>query len=199
VQTAADANVRLQTGLLFTKEPTENSWEYSKLCKIYVLAEMLMDDRTKEIILSETINKVEETPPTEILYGPDIPSIKDVYGGTPNGDPLRSLLVKLSTERNLTDPSILLSEELPGDFLSELSLSMMINRVPRSQSDGLQVLLAQKDKDHKTLVTAKDKDMQGLKDQVGTLEDELRSLKLKRGRNMGDVGRSGRVVVQGIR
>ncbi|KAH3910772.1 hypothetical protein HBI56_188370 [Parastagonospora nodorum] len=185
----------LYTDLLYTKEPIGPSDEYDQLCKVYVLAEMLMDDQTKDFLLAAVRAKSEERDADGTGFTSGSPCAQIIYDGTPKGGPLRDLTVKLFTDNSIDDPFRFHDEELPKDFLKELSLSMMTNRPLLSSFNSLQALLAQKEKDHVTLIVCKEEIIRGLKDRVRTLEDNLRSSKLKRRSSRRDIGRSSRVDV----
>lgn len=84
----------LYTTKLHTRsnEPNKTSREYKRLVKLYVLAEKLQDVQTRNIVIEAMIAKTRD----EESFPPS--SIHLIYDGTPEGSPLRKLVVDLFTD-----------------------------------------------------------------------------------------------------
>jgi hypothetical protein len=124
--THSGANCSTQTGLLLMHI---RSQDWLPFWELYVLAEMLMDDMIKDLILRNTSAQVKKWP----LYIPEPSAIRLIYEGTPERSPTRALLVKLFTQQafnlGIEDWS---SEKLDQDFLYNLSVALIADRpLPR--------------------------------------------------------------------
>ncbi|CAA9965871.1 BTB/POZ domain containing protein [Pyrenophora teres f. maculata] len=85
----------LYTGALPTKEDTEL---YAPLSKLYVLAEMLMDDTTKTIVLNAIQAQIEDGPEKDHYCFPEPAAIRIIYKGTMESSPAREVMVKFYTD-----------------------------------------------------------------------------------------------------
>lgn len=111
--------------------------EYAMLSKLYILAEKLMDETTKDVALSQITARAAEPDADGQLCCPATDSIQIIYDGTPVGSPARQLIVKLYT--NLGTESLLTDDvdALPKDFLYDLSRNVLKVRPLPSYHDRI--------------------------------------------------------------
>lgn len=102
--------------------------EYISLAKFYVLAENLLDQTTKGIVLTAISARAEESCPDKSHDFPAIDSVQVIYEGTVEGSPARRLLVQLYTDFGDSTFLTAKAEVVPKDFIYELSLSMLGRR-----------------------------------------------------------------------
>lgn len=112
--------------------------EYYDLSKLYVLAEMLIDDKTKGLVLAAILTRSEQPFPNGKLLYPDLQCVKVIYEGTPEESPARRLLVELYTE--FIEDSFTRDElsEIPKDFLCDLSSNMLASRLSLNAQTSLE-------------------------------------------------------------
>lgn len=110
------------------------------MSELYVLAEMLMDDSTKNVILA-AIRKRCESP----QFGHSLPepsAVRTIYDGTPESSPARRLMVDIFSQRASKERiEHWTTENLPKDFLLDLSVNLIAQRSPldddnRGQDEG---------------------------------------------------------------
>lgn len=114
-----------------TESDIDHWGEYVNLSKLYVLAEMLMDEDTKNVVLAAILDKSKEVSVNGTLsytYYLDGTSIQIIYDRTPEGSPARRLLVDLYT--TFGDETFKLAEfpDLPKDFFFDLAVNLMAKR-----------------------------------------------------------------------
>jgi hypothetical protein len=102
-----------------------------------VLSEKLLD--TEACQAATSCLKYLYTPddPKRELVSPSLEAIRIIYDGTPEGDPLRKVLVSLYTTHRDKDYGVefLTTSEVepPSDFLQELAISMFNERPLKKQ------------------------------------------------------------------
>ncbi|KAI4959481.1 hypothetical protein J4E86_003203 [Alternaria arbusti] len=115
-------------------------WSFQPMSELYVLAEMLMDDSTKKVILA-AIQKRCESP----QFGHSLPepsAVRTIYDGTPESSPARRLMVDIFSQRASKERiEHWTTENLPKDFLLDLSVNLIAQRSPldddnRGQDEG---------------------------------------------------------------
>jgi hypothetical protein len=101
---------------------------YTSLSKLYVLAEKLIDNTTKELVLAAISAHAKEMLSRDLNCIPPIESVQTIYEGTPEGSPARRLIVQIFTDNG--SPSSLTTEvdDIPKGFLYELSVSLISTR-----------------------------------------------------------------------
>ena len=119
--------ILLYTSAMATKGPDE----WLELCRIYVLAEYLVDIYAKNKTIDAMYAYLAETLPTEPMYeSPEKPfsaeSLQVVYDGTPEGSPLRRLCVDLYALHGrkawLKNAK---AEEFPPEFLYDIAVKLL--------------------------------------------------------------------------
>ena len=103
--------------------------EYTSLSKLFVLSKKLMDDMAKEVVLAAMLARAKEPFSDGQLYYPALDCVQIIYEGTPEQSPARQLLVQLYTDFGNVDFITEKAEVIPKDFLYDLSLSTLRNRV----------------------------------------------------------------------
>lgn len=85
----------LCTGNIYCKsEATTTAFDYNVLIDLYILGEKLMDDTFQDRVIDALITTADEAnPPFVPKKLPEYRSISRVYGHTPTGSPIRSLVV----------------------------------------------------------------------------------------------------------
>jgi hypothetical protein len=68
------------------------------LGKLYVLAEMLMDDTTKDTVHTAILTRLKEPFADGLRCYPGLDAVNIIYGGTTQGNPARRLLIDLYTD-----------------------------------------------------------------------------------------------------
>jgi hypothetical protein len=117
--------------LLYTSElATKGTDEWLALCRLYVLAEYLLDRWAKERIIDGMHGYLTEILPTEPKHGSpekvfSAEVVQEVYDGTPEGSPLRRLIVDLYAIHGRDVWLKNLKEQLPTDFLYDVTLKML--------------------------------------------------------------------------
>jgi|TARA_R110002003_G_scaffold115_2_gene9933 hypothetical protein len=98
------------------------------LSKLFVLAEKLMDAKSKEVVLAAMLALSKESFVDNGPYYPGIDSVQVIYEGTREDSPARRLLVQLFTE--FGDAAFITAkvDEIPKDFLYDLSVSVLGTR-----------------------------------------------------------------------
>lgn len=121
---------RPQTNVLPVKETTVDGIanEYVTLSKLYVLAEMLIDDDTKNLVLAAILSRSREPSLDHKAYYPSVSCIYIIYGGTPEDSPARRLIVDLYTDFGDDTIGLAGNTGLPKDFFVDLSLSLLSKR-----------------------------------------------------------------------
>lgn len=110
--------------------------EYTSLSKLFVLAEKLMDDTAKKVVLAAMLARSKEPFSDKQLYYPALDCVQIVYEGTPEQSPARQLLVQLYTDFGNADFITEPAGAIPKDFLYDMSLSMLRNRVTLKEHNG---------------------------------------------------------------
>lgn len=125
-----------------TESDVNSSEEHNKLSKLYVLAEMLMDDLTKNIVLAAILDRSQEAHSDGQLYYPGPTSIQIIYDRTPEGNPARRLLVDLYT--TFGDETFKLAEhpDLPKDFFFDLAVNTITKRPTLAHHNNLEAELS---------------------------------------------------------
>lgn len=95
--------------------------EYPNLCKLYVLAEMILDEVTQSIVLDAIAAKSIEPDKEGHSYIPGTQCIDIVYAGTRDDSPARALLAQLSVEGR-SDLAKRTVEKWPRDFVYDCAL-----------------------------------------------------------------------------
>jgi hypothetical protein len=123
--------------------------EYTNLCGVYVVSDMLIDDEMKEAVFEQlkALSAMKLLPSRlateEKLHAPPVEAIQFIYSGTTEKDPMRKLLIDLFTAHG--DPSyaphILISFlstiNLTADFTWDFELSLMSARtLPQTTVDA---------------------------------------------------------------
>ncbi|KAJ4290839.1 hypothetical protein N0V90_010034 [Kalmusia sp. IMI 367209] len=123
--------------------------EFLGLCKLFVLAEKLIDSCTKEILLTLMKSFFDPLYATNSTKSPDFESIATIYDGTPEGSPARTFVVQLFTDH--VRKGITLDEHsyLPFEFLYELSSSLLVQRPFKSVFEKQREQLEQQERDIK--------------------------------------------------
>jgi len=106
------------------------------MSELYVLAEMLMDDSTKNVILA-AIRKRCESP----QFGHSLPepsAVRTIYDGTPESSPARRLMVDVFSQRASKERiEHWTTEDLPKDFILNLSVNLIAQRpLPHEDDKG---------------------------------------------------------------
>lgn len=122
---------RLYVVLLYTSElATKGPDEWLALCRLYVLAEYLVDRWAKNRVVDGMHAYLTEVLPTEPKHESprklfSTEAVQVVYDGTPESSPLRRLMVDLYAihGRDLWLKDV--KDELPVDFLYDIALKML--------------------------------------------------------------------------
>lgn len=144
------------------------------------MVELLMDDKTKDLVLAAMLARSEEAYTDGHIYFPDLDCINIIYNGTPEGSPARRLLVQFYTENNFDSFCDTKVEDVPKDFLLDLSISLTNTRPLLRHFTHVKDALAQKDRDYKKQLKTKDDTIQALKDSKANLRAQNQALKQKR-------------------
>ncbi|EDU49261.1 BTB POZ domain containing protein [Pyrenophora tritici-repentis] len=120
----------LYTGTIPTIEDTEL---YAPLSKLYVLAEMLMDDTTKTIVLDAMKAQIDDGPEEDHYCFPEPDAIRIIYKGTTESSPARELMVKFYTDYSCGEEL----EELADlkEFHFDLARSLITKRLRPGEHD----------------------------------------------------------------
>lgn len=97
------------------------------LSKLYVMAEMLIDQATKDIVVQAMTAKSNEASADGSRYFPGLNCIQIMYHGTPENSPARCLIVQMYTDNDL-DISDATSDTIIKDFAIDLAVNLMKNR-----------------------------------------------------------------------
>ncbi|KAF2827442.1 hypothetical protein CC86DRAFT_264582, partial [Ophiobolus disseminans] len=119
------------------------------LSKLYVLAEMLMDDNTKNLVLSAMVAKSNEVYTDGKLWYPGVNCAKIIYEGTREGSPARRLLVEFYTDNNISNFRATKSEYVLKDFLLDLAINLTETRPLLHNFKKARTDLEQQEKDCK--------------------------------------------------
>jgi hypothetical protein len=121
----------IQTGAIPVQDSdlapeTSSRLEYTMLTKLYVLAEMLMDENTKETVHSAILARSKEafSGDQKSRYPGPAP-IRIIYEDPPEDSPARKLMVQLYTEIAYGSFLTQLPKEMPTDFFYDLSISLI--------------------------------------------------------------------------
>ncbi|KAF2660744.1 hypothetical protein K491DRAFT_711638 [Lophiostoma macrostomum CBS 122681] len=110
-----------------TSEPS-NVWrqEYAVLARVYVLAEMLMDVKSKNLVLDAMLSKAREEF-EGVCYFPRLEMVKIIYEGTPSRSPARKFMVDCWSQITKGSGSLGTSsrDKIPKDFLCDLAITML--------------------------------------------------------------------------
>ncbi|KAF2033227.1 hypothetical protein EK21DRAFT_86349 [Setomelanomma holmii] len=125
------AKAGLQTNKLPLKDASSSNDsniiadEYASLSKLFVLAEKLVDDESKKLILSAILARSKEPFSDEIVYYPALDSVQIIYEGTVEDSPARHLLVQLYA--NFGNAAFIETDVdgIPQEFLYHLSRYML--------------------------------------------------------------------------
>ncbi|KAJ4321862.1 hypothetical protein N0V94_002695 [Neodidymelliopsis sp. IMI 364377] len=101
---------------------------YTSLSKLYVLAEKLIDNTTKELVLAAISAHAREMLSQDLICIPPIESIQMIYEGTPEGSPVRRLITQIFTDNGCPSSLTTEADDIPKDFLYELSISLISTR-----------------------------------------------------------------------
>lgn len=150
------------------------------LSELYVLAEMLMDATTKDIILAAIQAQTNDVGMTGKEYIPDTHAVRIIYQGTPEGSPARQFMVNLYTESAIHVLADTVSADIPKDFLYDLTRNMMVKRpLPGLYSslkeDFFSVRIAWKMQ--KNMLASKEKNLDKLKYAKESLMSEATNLR----------------------
>jgi hypothetical protein len=140
------------------------------------MAEMLMDEKTKDIVLAAIVARSLEPYNDGLYYFPGIRCVNIIYNGTPEGSPARHLLARLYTEQNLGSLLKAEHEHIAKDFLYDLSLSLITNRPLLRDFNSMKDDLARKEKDYNKQIKTKDESIKDFKAKNKTLETEKKAL-----------------------
>ncbi|KAH6637781.1 hypothetical protein C7974DRAFT_450829 [Boeremia exigua] len=127
-------------------ETAEQQHQYRLLCKLYVLAEKLIDSTTKDTIFAALSAHAQEI---NFVFLPDSDAVQIIYEGTPENDAARRWLVNLYTDHGLCDDLGLCDElgvipaDFPKDFLMDLAVNMMAKRARPGAYKWMEEKLAQ--------------------------------------------------------
>jgi hypothetical protein len=112
--------------------------EYLSLSKLFVLAEKLMDAKSKEVVLAAMLARSKEPFVYNGLYYTGIDSVQVIYEGTQEDSPARRLLVQLFTD--FGDAAFITekADEIPKDFLYDLWVSVLGTRPKPNIQNGWQ-------------------------------------------------------------
>jgi hypothetical protein len=115
----------MKTGALPIKR---DDCEYIALSKLYVLAEMLIDDTTKDIVLVAILARTKDRLPEKPLYYPGLEVIETIYAGTTQGSPAHRLIVDLYTEFGNSGFDLIGYADAPKDFLYDMTVNLLTVR-----------------------------------------------------------------------
>ncbi|KAF2704127.1 hypothetical protein K504DRAFT_538138 [Pleomassaria siparia CBS 279.74] len=109
--------------------------EYKCLSKLYVLAEKLVDPKTKRVTLNALEAQAVEKIDSRNLY-PNLECVRIIYAGTVLHSPARQLLVSFYNDHG--DAKFLYDkvEDVPKDFLYDLVAAMLARRPLRMTMDA---------------------------------------------------------------
>ncbi|KAF2241925.1 hypothetical protein BU26DRAFT_389222, partial [Trematosphaeria pertusa] len=126
--------------------------EFTALSKLYVLAEKLMDKRTKTVVLDSFYARVGQLSKTGDVQSAALDCVRIIYGGTRTSSSIRDLLVAFYTDYG--DRSFLPEEveNVPSDFLYDISRSMLKKR-PRQ--DHVNARLQEKEDEKSEIIRVK--------------------------------------------
>lgn len=142
--------------------------EYVLLSKLFVLAEKLMDDKSKAVILDSLAACALKPRWDGRLYYPGIDAIQIIYEGTPEGSCARAWLVDVYTQHVSSSFLTEKPNTVPKDFLQDLSISLLTKR---SLPKEVEVLKEEKEMLHID-VQRKSTRVADLENKVKRLEDE---------------------------
>lgn len=168
------------------EEATIVEEEFTALSKLYVLAEKLMDKRTKTVVLDSFYARVGQLSKTGDVQSAALDCVRIIYGGTRTSSSIRDLLVAFYTDYG--DRSFLPEEveNVPSDFLYDISRSMLKKR-PRQ--DHVNARLQEKEDEKSEIIRVKDNKLQKKETEVRQLRRELadeRAMKDKKKRQLNE-------------
>jgi len=143
------------------------------------MAEMLMDDKTKDLVLAAIDARSKEPFANGNTYFPSTYCIQIIYCGTPEGSAARRLLVKFHTDFNLlpaTKP-----EDMPHDFLHDLALSLVAHRPLLQEFTSMKDESTRKEMSYRKQIATKDDTIQTLRSSNANLEVQKQSLETQKG------------------
>lgn len=152
------------------------------------MAEMLIDQATKDIVVQAMTAKSNEASADGSRYFPGLNCIQIMYHGTPENSPARCLIVQLYTDNDL-DISDATSDTIPKDFAIDLAVSLMKNRPIRRVHEQCKLQLAARTNEvmqqedalnNKTeLLRMKSATIKSLESEKSLLESQKKALELK--------------------
>jgi hypothetical protein len=146
--------------------------EYYALSQLYLMAEMLMDNETKDVVLAAILARSQEPYTDGKLYFPGVACLKALYNGTREGSPVRQLLVRFYTDNNVDKLCDTKPEDIPQDFLHEVSLSLLAHRPLLKDHTVVKKNLARKEKGYKKQIATKDQTIKDLQTQKKAIQAE---------------------------
>jgi hypothetical protein len=135
----------LQAAIVGSDFPSSVAHEHESLSKLYVLAEKLINDMTKEMVLAAILARFREPCPDNVVHLRTIKSIYTIYCGTSEHSPARQLFVIFFTDFCHVSFATTDTDELPSDFLNDLSQSLLATRPLVKDHDKLKGDLARKE------------------------------------------------------
>ncbi|KAF2827443.1 hypothetical protein CC86DRAFT_210985 [Ophiobolus disseminans] len=107
--------------------------EFATLAKLLVLDEKPMDEASKEAALAAISSRSKESFSDGHSYYPAMDCAQIIYDGGATDSPSRKLLVDIYTElvRSAFLDEHEKAEAVPKDFLLDLALSLVVNRLPK--------------------------------------------------------------------
>jgi hypothetical protein len=136
------------------------------------MAEMLMDDETKDVVLAAILALSWEPCTCGKLYFPGVACLQAIYNGTREGSLIRQLMVRFYTDNNVNKLCDTKRDDIPLDFLHEVSLSLLAHRPLLKDHTDVKENLARKEKDYKKQIVTKDQIIKDLQAQKKALQAE---------------------------
>jgi len=140
------------------------------------MAEMLVDEKTKELVLAAIRARSIEAFADSKVYLPGLDHVNIVYNGTREGSPVRKLFIEFYSDNNLPDLSKRNDVEVRQDFLRDLSTSLIANRPLLRDFNALKNDSARKEKDYKKQITTNDNTIKALQTNKTALQAEKKAL-----------------------
>ena len=101
----------------------------TRLAKVYVLAEKIVDIESKNTIVQAILARAAES-----KYPPCTTAVRLIYEGTPDSCPARRLFLDLWLEKETPTWFDKDFEDLPKDFLVELARGLLVSRRDKEQN-----------------------------------------------------------------
>lgn len=153
------------------------------MCKVYVLAQKLMDDETSATIFAGVTSP--ETDYSDPKNCPSLKAVQVIYKGTPCGNDMRTFLCNVISDhgdsrfisKDLRDDNT--AAEWPQEFLLDLTQNLFHTRYTLKQYDARQAMLEWMGLDRDCIREQLDAEVQNVKEKHETISNKDRMIDAK--------------------